>query len=165
MTLQPYIQKLIQHAAVAFGVSEQDILADRRDTTSVRARHFAMFTARVLTGASYPRLGEVFKRNHSVVIQGVRKGASDVVGDYECRLRFLKLVALIVAPGTKAVVYSDERPAANTPTAKPKQTVAQSQVPPGNNDDLVGTMRREFAMRDARYLEALRLHHPERQIA
>ncbi len=70
------VEQIIANAAIAFGVSpEQMIWGDRRQPL-VRYRQIAMAAAR-LVGWSYPAIGKAFDRDHTTVIHAFRVVEAD----------------------------------------------------------------------------------------
>jgi chromosomal replication initiator protein len=54
-----------------FGLRPSDLASRRRSRHIALPRHVAMYLCRRLLNASFPRLGELFQRDHSTVIHGV----------------------------------------------------------------------------------------------
>lgn len=55
-----------------YGVSVQQILSRRRTRQVALPRQIAMYLCRQLLGASYPRIGDLFGRDHTTALHGVR---------------------------------------------------------------------------------------------
>lgn len=57
-----------------FGVTQADIISQRQDRRTARARHVAMWLCRHDTGASLPKIGKAFGgRDHTSVLYAIRK--------------------------------------------------------------------------------------------
>ena len=70
----PRISEVIKAAAEVYRVPTDYILADRRATDVVTARHVAMYVAYVLTFSSTTMIGRSFgNRDHTTVLHAVRK--------------------------------------------------------------------------------------------
>jgi chromosomal replication initiator protein len=54
-----------------FGVERSDLLSRRRSRHIATPRQVAMYLCRVHLGTSYPRLGELFERDHSTAIHAI----------------------------------------------------------------------------------------------
>ena len=68
------VPSIIQAVASYYSVSLTDMKGKGRRRAITTPRHVAMYLAKVLTGASYPTLGEAFGgRDHSTVISAVQK--------------------------------------------------------------------------------------------
>ena len=65
------IRRLIEDVAAETGVPVRHILSRKRDAKTSEARQLAMFLA-VRAGNSLPKVGDVFGRDHSTVLYGVR---------------------------------------------------------------------------------------------
>lgn len=61
------------------GVSAEDILGDRRYASIVPARHLFYATLRYVGGWSYPKIASFANRNHTTVIEAVKKVPVSVV--------------------------------------------------------------------------------------
>ena len=56
-----------------FAVSEKDVLGRKRVATIATPRRVAMYLSRKLTSASYPELGQLFRRDHTTVLAACRR--------------------------------------------------------------------------------------------
>ena len=65
------IRRLIEDVAAETGVPVRHILSRKRDAKTSEARQLAMFLA-VRAGNSLPKVGDVFGRDHTTVLYGVR---------------------------------------------------------------------------------------------
>jgi chromosomal replication initiator protein len=59
--------------AEAWGISVMELLSHRRPKPLIQARAMAAGLARELTGASYPLLGREFDRDHTSILNAVRR--------------------------------------------------------------------------------------------
>lgn len=66
------IRDVERAVCLRFQLSHEDILARSPRRALSRPRQIAMYLARELTGASYPRLGRHFCRDHTSVLHGCR---------------------------------------------------------------------------------------------
>jgi chromosomal replication initiator protein len=72
-TPESYSRRSVIEAVCHFyGERKTGLLGDDRTQQVAMVRHVAMYLARVHSGLSYPELGNVFRRDHSSVIPGVR---------------------------------------------------------------------------------------------
>ncbi len=67
------VDRIIAATATAFEVSPEELRGASRSRSVARARHVAMALTREITGASYPEIGRAFRRDHSTVLDGVRR--------------------------------------------------------------------------------------------
>ena len=56
-----------------YGITRTDLLSRRRQEPLVTARHIAMYLARILTARSYPEIGRMFNRDHTVAIHAYNR--------------------------------------------------------------------------------------------
>lgn len=70
---QPSIDTIIRMVAPVFGVTKLDVLSHRRDRSATLARHTGMWLARRLTTKSLPQIGMFFDRDHTTVLDGIRR--------------------------------------------------------------------------------------------
>lgn len=69
----PSAREIIEAVAQDFGVSRDEILSERQRGDAVAARWAAMDLVRRMTPMSLPRIGRVFGRDHTTVLNAVRK--------------------------------------------------------------------------------------------
>lgn len=83
---------IIRRVAIAFGISEKDLLGTSRLRTFLRPRQVAMYLARELTGLSLPRIAAAFGRDHTTVLHAYRKIIAERQTDpaLDARLRYLR---------------------------------------------------------------------------
>ena len=70
------VSRRLDAVAVEFGVSREQIVGPSRKAAIAAVRHTAMLRCH-LAGASYPLIGSMFARDHTSVIQAVRKVSGD----------------------------------------------------------------------------------------
>jgi hypothetical protein len=58
--------------AEVFGLHRNDLMARCRTKKVTFPKHFAMYLARELTGASLPQIGRAFNRDHATVLHACR---------------------------------------------------------------------------------------------
>jgi chromosomal replication initiator protein len=76
------VPTIIKRVALAFDVSEAELLGPSRLRGVRTARQVAMYVARELTGMSYPRLAAAFGgRDHTTVLHACRKVEAEVTAD------------------------------------------------------------------------------------
>lgn len=56
-----------------YGVTRRQVMGDNRDPHIVAARYEAYHEIRQQSGWSFPRIGRVFKRDHTMIIYGVNR--------------------------------------------------------------------------------------------
>jgi len=61
-----------------FSVTEKDVLGRKRVATIATPRRVAMYLSRKLTSASYPELGQLFRRDHTTVLAACRRVEDEV---------------------------------------------------------------------------------------
>ncbi len=67
------VKEIIAEVAEKFDVSVIEILSRRRNSKVVIPRHFAMWRCRNETELSYPAIGRLFKRDHTVPMYACEK--------------------------------------------------------------------------------------------
>ena len=67
------VRNIVRDVARSTGLSVADIHGPAQRGPAVKARHAAMYLARVRTGKSYQALGRIFGRDHKTVMSAVRK--------------------------------------------------------------------------------------------
>lgn len=87
--------------AEVFGVALADLMGRSRVADIVTARHAAIFTARTLTGKSLPDIGRHFRRDHTSVLNAVRRIADRTKTDADLRARLRSVESRLAhdAPG------------------------------------------------------------------
>jgi chromosomal replication initiator protein len=70
-TEAPSFEQICQVVCERFSLAESELHSRRRSRHVALPRQIAMYLCRRLLGASYPRIGELFGRDHSTVIHGV----------------------------------------------------------------------------------------------
>jgi chromosomal replication initiator protein len=70
----PRVLEIQRATAEHFGVPVSELLTERRNRRTTRARHLAMYLAREMTLKTFPEIGRAFGgRDHSTVLHGVRR--------------------------------------------------------------------------------------------
>ena len=70
----PSVETIQRLCAGTFHVSVRDITSDRRDASTVLARHAAIWLSRRLTPHSTPVIGRLFgKRDHTTVLYAIQR--------------------------------------------------------------------------------------------
>lgn len=64
---------ILEETAAYFGLEPKDLLSKSRSRPLTTARHVAMYLLRELTGLSLIKVGELFNRDHTTVLHGIRK--------------------------------------------------------------------------------------------
>ncbi len=78
----PSVAAIVKRVALAFGVSEKELLGPSRLRRVLAPRQVAMYLARELTKLSLPRIGTAFGgRDHTTVLHACRKVAADAAED------------------------------------------------------------------------------------
>jgi chromosomal replication initiator protein len=67
------VARIIADVALETGVPRRDILGDARTKHIVDARHLAMWRVRRETGMSLPAIGREFNRDHTSVLNAIRR--------------------------------------------------------------------------------------------
>lgn len=67
------MRRVIAEVSLTTGVRVSDILGPRRDKPIVRARFMAMGICRKHCNASLPEIGRVFHRDHTSVLNAIRR--------------------------------------------------------------------------------------------
>jgi chromosomal replication initiator protein len=67
------IRDVERAVCLRFRISREDLRARNPKRVASRPRQIAMYLARELTGASYPRLGQYFERDHTSILYAWRK--------------------------------------------------------------------------------------------
>lgn len=75
------IKQVLAATATFHQLSLDDLLGKGRSKEVVRARQVAMYLAREETEASLPQIGEALGRNHSTILHGYKKIASEIALD------------------------------------------------------------------------------------
>ncbi len=86
----------ILHCVAAwYDVSVDDIVSPRRDAWIMRPRHVAMWLVKTLASKRYPAIGGVFHRDHTSILNGVRKIERLLKSDVEIAADLAGLIAFI----------------------------------------------------------------------
>jgi len=79
--LRAAISEIQETVADYYGLTVGDLVGPGRTRQLCAPRHLAMFLARERTVASLPELGRAFRRDHTSVVNAVRKLRTDLVHD------------------------------------------------------------------------------------
>ena len=74
MKVRPLAKTIIAEVAAAHDVTTAELLGPRRFKRLVEPRRIAMIRIREELGYSFPRIGQIFDRDHSSIIWNVRGG-------------------------------------------------------------------------------------------
>ena len=78
--------------AASFGLSRAELIAPGRAATPLRARQVAILLTREMTDLSLPQIGRLFGgRDHSTILNAIRRAESEVESDPELRSRIDEL--------------------------------------------------------------------------
>ena len=66
-------QVILDETAKYFGLTREDLISKNRSRPLTTARHVAMYMMRECTGLSLIKIGELFDRDHTTVLHGVKK--------------------------------------------------------------------------------------------
>jgi chromosomal replication initiator protein len=76
------VSEIVKRVALAFAVSERELLGESRLRGVLRARQVAMYLVRELTGLSLPRIGVAFAdRHHTTVLHACQKVEAELEAD------------------------------------------------------------------------------------
>jgi chromosomal replication initiator protein len=64
---------ILEDTAAYFGLEQADLVSKSRSRSLTTARHVAMYLMRELTGLSLLRIGDLFDRDHTTVLHGIKK--------------------------------------------------------------------------------------------
>ena len=64
---------ILEETAAFFGLTTDDLVSKSRSRPLTTARHVAMYLLRELTGLSLIRIGELFERDHTTALHGIKK--------------------------------------------------------------------------------------------
>jgi chromosomal replication initiator protein len=66
-------QLIIEETARYFGLAPHDLVSKNRSRPLTTARHVAMYLLREFTGQSLIKIGEIFDRDHTTALHGIKK--------------------------------------------------------------------------------------------
>jgi len=66
-------QLIIEETARYFGLTPHDLVSKNRSRPLTTARHVAMYLLREFTGQSLIKIGEIFDRDHTTALHGIKK--------------------------------------------------------------------------------------------
>ncbi len=64
---------ILEETARYFGLSREDLVSKSRSRPLTTARHIAMYLLRECTGQSLIKIGEIFDRDHTTALHGIKK--------------------------------------------------------------------------------------------
>jgi chromosomal replication initiator protein len=64
---------ILEETATYFSLTEADLISKSRSRPLTTARHIAMYLLRELTGLSLIKIGEMFDRDHTTALHGIKK--------------------------------------------------------------------------------------------
>jgi chromosomal replication initiator protein len=71
-------QLIMEETATYFTLSTSDLVSKSRSRPLTQARHIAMYLIRECTGLSLIKIGEVFNRDHTTALHGIKKIEADM---------------------------------------------------------------------------------------
>jgi chromosomal replication initiator protein len=69
---------IVDETAAYFGLTRSDLVSKNRSRPLTTARHIAMYLLRETTSLSLIKIGEMFDRDHSTALHGIRKVETDM---------------------------------------------------------------------------------------
>jgi chromosomal replication initiator protein len=66
-------ETIMTETADYFGLKREDLVSKSRSRPLTQARHMAMYLMRELTGLSLIKIGELFERDHSTALHGIKR--------------------------------------------------------------------------------------------
>ncbi|MGH2710952.1 MAG: chromosomal replication initiator protein DnaA [Actinomycetota bacterium] len=66
-------ETILLETAEYFGLTREDLVSKSRSRPLTTARHMAMYLMRELTGLSLIKIGELFERDHSTALHGIKR--------------------------------------------------------------------------------------------
>lgn len=103
----PVVARLVDAAAMEFGVKAGEIYGPRRLADVTEARHVVMFLAVDRHGRSLPQVGRSLARHHTTVLHGTRTTAARVAADPAFAAR-VERVARAAIPSTREEISDAE---------------------------------------------------------
>lgn len=86
-----FANKVISAAAHHFGVSEEDVVGEKRDKNIRLARNAAMLIIKNNTSLSFSEIGRIFNRNYSTVINNCNASKALIEGDLHFAAEFKEI--------------------------------------------------------------------------
>jgi chromosomal replication initiator protein len=95
------VEEIQRRVAEAFDIPRADLIGASRAATALRARQTAILLTRELTDLSLPQIGRLYGgRDHSTVLNSLRRAAASVADDGEFARRVAELRTAIHSPST-----------------------------------------------------------------
>jgi chromosomal replication initiator protein len=66
-------ETILTETAEYFALKREDLVSKSRSRPLTTARHMAMYLMRELTGLSLIKIGELFERDHSTALHGIKR--------------------------------------------------------------------------------------------
>lgn len=86
------VKAILKAVAEEFGISEMEIISNRRNAKAMLPRHVTMYLARYMTLSSFPKIGLVLgRRDHTTVMYGVHRAAERMLDSPELAARVGRL--------------------------------------------------------------------------
>jgi len=76
---------IVNTVARYFDVRNEEVVGKKRNKEYTYPRHIAMFLCRELTDHSLPHIGQVFSKDHTTIMHGIEKIATDAVKNAETK--------------------------------------------------------------------------------
>jgi chromosomal replication initiator protein len=93
------VEEIQQRVAAAFGISRAELVGSSRAAVPLRARQIAILLTREATDLSLPQIGRLYGgRDHSTVLNSLRRVEGTLSGDAELAQRVAELRASIHSP-------------------------------------------------------------------
>ena len=86
------ISVIIDEVEKYYHLPQGSLITKKRSNDVAYPRHIAMYLAREVLNESYPRIGEEFNRDHSTVMNAVKKVKANLSGDRELAEKLEDLV-------------------------------------------------------------------------
>ncbi len=67
------VKKIVAYVAKEFGISESDILSDKRQANVVLARQITMYVIKEVTDLKLQEVGNYFNKNHTTVLYAINQ--------------------------------------------------------------------------------------------
>jgi len=88
------LQAIAEASAAVNRITIIELFSERRKQNLVHARQEAMYTCRILTGYSFPRIGQFFKKDHTTVMHGIKNVKNRIKAEPTLRIHLKKIEQL-----------------------------------------------------------------------
>jgi len=68
------VRVVLKEFAALIDATPEDLIKQDRSQTIARCRHILIFSLKLHTGLSYPKIGLILKRDHSTIVHAVKMG-------------------------------------------------------------------------------------------